>query len=135
MLYAQRMLSLRNIHTHVHAREHTRTQARTHHESRATSVKGTCWESDPCHIAHEMLPIVYSVTESADFLARHSLFLNVTRFHGTRVNVILFTPILNVRLSLRRGLQNPVILISIMCIFLLPNFTRMGYRLKLQLRT
>jgi hypothetical protein len=134
------MLSLRNTNTHervrarARAHTHTHTHTHTHHESRTTSVKGTCWESNPCHVAHTMLPVVYSVTECADFSTLHFGFLNVTKFHGTRVNVISFTPTPNLRPSLRQVLQNPLILISIMCIFLLANFTRMGYRLTLHLR-
>ena len=120
------------FHSETHARTHTHTHA--HRESRATSVKGTCWESNPFYEANTVLPVVYSVTACADFSTRHSLFLNVTKFHGTRVNVISFTPIPNLRPSLRRVSQNPLILISIMFIFPLPNFTRMGYRLKLHLR-
>jgi len=49
-------LRIVNVFTQKHAQAcaptHKHTHTHTQRESRATSVKGTCRESDPCHLAH-----------------------------------------------------------------------------------
>jgi hypothetical protein len=50
----------------------------------------------------------------------------VVRFHGTRVIVILFTPIRELQPSLRRFARNAPSLNSIMCRTLVPNFAHNG---------
>ena len=50
----------------------------------------------------------------------------IVRFHGTRLNVILFTPVKKVRPSLRRFSRKSEWLDSVMCMSLMPDLTKIG---------